>query len=193
MILDFFSRYAFNIFVFWELISTSSAFSIFSLRKSYNFFLSIISSIEIIAISSWSPKDSILWGYFRICLFIFLSGLFLSLLLVRHFCLLLLVLSGLLLLLLVLSGLLLLLLVLSGFLLLLVLSGFLLLLVLSGFLLLLLVLSGFLFLLALSGFLFLLALSGFLFLLEYFHLYKINFLIDYSNLLLKFFYPSFSF
>ena len=80
MILDFFSRYAFNIFVFWELISTSSAFSIFSLRKSYNFFLSIISSIEIIAISSWSPKDSILWGYFRICLFIFLSGLFLSLL-----------------------------------------------------------------------------------------------------------------
>ena len=80
MILDFFSRYVFNIFVFWELISTSSAFSIFSLRKSYNFFLSIISSIEIIAISSWSPKDSILWGYFRICLFIFLSGLFLSLL-----------------------------------------------------------------------------------------------------------------
>ena len=80
MILDFFPRYVFNIFVFWELISTSSAFSIFSLRKSYNFFLSIISSIEIIAISSWSPKDSILWGYFRICLFIFLSGLFLSLL-----------------------------------------------------------------------------------------------------------------
>ena len=95
----------------------------------------------------------------------------LSLLLVRHFCLLLLVLSGLLLLL-VLSGLLLLLLV------------------LSGFLLLLLVLSGFLLLLVLSGFLFLLALSGFLFLLEYFHLYKINFLIDYSNLLLKSFYPS---